>query len=96
MNNKVLFWILLAVSIILGVVSFFLHYKLSFLGYFMSGIMLVDVYFAKKDVSYYSPLRSYYKTKGNLQKYQNICIIYYVCFMILGVLGFILALVNVL
>ena len=90
MKNKVLFVSLLACSIIIGVVSCLFHYTLSSVSFFMSAIMLVDIYFAKKDVSYYSPLRSYYKNRGNLQKYQKICIIYYVCFLILGVLGFIL------
>ena len=96
MKNKLLFWLLLIASIILGIVSLILHFVLSYVGYFMSAIMLVDIYFAKKDVSYYSPLRSYYKNKGNLQKYQNICIVYYMCFLLLGVLGFILAFFNIL
>lgn len=95
LNNVYRFWMLFALSVLLFAVSVVLQYKVASAGYLVAAIMLLEAHFARKDVRYNNPLRTYYKKRGKLEKFRNICIISFIVFFSLGSLGIILRLLNV-
>lgn len=88
--------IVFVITVLLTIISGVLQYGLATAGFLFSAIMLIETHFSlREDVHYFSGQRSYYKSIGRLDKFKKNRTIYFVCFFVLGVLGFVLGLFNI-
>lgn len=83
--GKKIFWPIFIVLTVLFIVSAVLKCGVAMTGFLMAAVSIADIYNEKL---FCGGLKVYYKSRGRLDKYHRLCLLSFIVFLIVGVIGF--------